>query len=127
VNGEWCGRGMSCPQGKRNGEERGGALWWEMEEREMESAAAIMQSMATAAALVRVSSGEASPRRLTGRGEMAVRTSSKRPSSQGSVRQTAQKEQEAEQPRSSRSAAGADATEQHCSKGRAQDKSSQEH
>jgi hypothetical protein len=52
---------------------------------------------------------------------MAVRTSSKRPSSQGSARQTAQKEQEAEQPRSSRSAAGADATEQHCSKGQAQE------
>jgi hypothetical protein len=42
VNGEWCDRGMSCSQGKRNGEERGGALWWEMEEREMGSADAIM-------------------------------------------------------------------------------------
>jgi hypothetical protein len=62
-------------------EKRGGALWWEMEEREMGSAAAIMQAMATTAALVRVPSGEASPRRLTSRGEMAVRTSSKRPSS----------------------------------------------
>jgi hypothetical protein len=118
-----CAPWMSRSQGKRNGEERGGALWWEMEEREMGSAAAIMQSMATAAALVRVLSGEASPRRLTGRGEMVVRTCSKRPSSQGSARQSTQKEQEAEQPRSSRSAAGADATEQHYSKGRAQEQS----
>jgi hypothetical protein len=54
VNGEWCGRGVSCSQWKRNGEERGDALWWEMEEGEIGSAAAIMQTMSTAAALVRV-------------------------------------------------------------------------